>query len=1331
MAKRYAILPFFRLSVILTLACLVVVAFSGSAGPARAQAPTPSVLSTQGDMLVLRIYYRSQIEYADVTSEFGLEQQYAQGGYLSLQADRDTYNELAARGLNVQVDVDATNYARENPPVFGHNADNFYNGYYTVEEMQAFLDQKVAQYPTLAQKVDIGDSWCKVNPDQCTQPNNYNGYDLYALRITNQNITGTKPVFWFNAGLHSREIVPPELAINYINWLLDGYNTNADARWLVDWDEIWIVPMSNPDGHHIVENGTATPRTQRKNADKANGCSTWPPNGSSQFGTDLNRNFAFMWGCCGGSSGAPCNLTYRGPSPASEPETQFITAKRNELIPDQRGPNLADAAPITTTGAFLDMHSDARLTLYPWGQTFDHAPNNDDLRNLAKHMAATGVGGNGYLMEQSVGLYPTDGAIDDAEYGDLGAPGFTIELDSGGSFTPPYSQVAVDWNANRGPLIYLSKLARQPYLMTRGPDTNSVVSTPMTVTQGTSANLTASINYNWSSNNPNELNTYYQNVAAAEYYIDNPPWAGGTGIAMQPIDGSFNSATEGVQATVDTSGLTPGRHLLMVRGRGVNSYEGFQSWGAISAIFLDVLPGGGGTPTRTPTPAGASPTATGTPSIVPTQTSTPTSTPTSTASRTPTAPSTSTPTSSPTPFTGDTFCNTDEITWPQWGTATPYPSHIEVSGLSGTITGMSVTLSNVQTQWTGDLDILLVGPQGQSVVLLSDAGDACHSNDVDIQFVDGAPQFPQVGCPPSSPFIVSPTNYESPPYDDNYPPPAPPAPWGSTLSAFNGTDPNGTWSLYIVDDYPGFDGYIEDGWCLTIDTTTGTPVTPPPTYTPTTIPTLCPTQNYTTGTNTDPIVPGTTFVPGSNCDDCSVEISLPFSYKLYDQYFSTLHVYANGIATFGSSPGLAATCMPVTSATYTIFANGDDLLLTSAGDGIYTSISGTAPFRTFNVEWRGCYFAGGVCGDRVNFELRLSEGLARFELRYGSTSQNVALVGVQKDGVFYTQYRCGGSISDSVYFNLGSCATPTPGTPTTTTTATATATATSTPTASGTTNPTDTPPTDTPEPTQTPGGPSATPNPTGTPSNTLLPSQTPANPSSTPILTGIPQATSTSAVVTATATLCTLAFMDVPNDSTFYPFIHCLACLGIINGYAEGCETGSPCFKPGNDVTRGQIAKIVSNSAGFNDDPGVQIFEDVPLGSTFYDFIGRLASRGVMQGYPCGGPGEPCGTANRPYFRPNGTATRGQLAKIVSNAAGYNDTTAEQTFEDVPPGSTFYDFIERLASRGVMSGYPCGNPEPCMPGNRPYFRPANSVTRGQTSKIVANTFFPACTATIR
>jgi hypothetical protein len=91
----------------------------------------------------------------------------------------------------------------------------------------------------------------------------------------------------------------------------------------------------------------------------------------------------------------------------------------------------------------------------------------------------------------------------------------------------------------------------------------------------------------------------------------------------------------------------------------------------------------------------------------------------------------------------------------------------------------------------------------------------------------------------------------------------------------------------------------------------------------------------------------------------------------------------------------------------------------------------------------------------------------------------------------------------------------------------------------------------------------------------------------------------------------------------------------------------------------------------------------------------------------------------------------------VSEAAGFSDVLPvnQQGFTDVPPNSTFWVYIERLLQNrpGVMSGYPCNQfPwEPCDTENRPYFRPNNPLTRGQTSKIVANTFFPGCDPLVR
>jgi hypothetical protein len=198
-----------------------------------------------------------------------------------------------------------------------------------------------------------------------------------------------------------------------------------------------------------------------------------------------------------------------------------------------------------------------------------------------------------------------------------------------------------------------------------------------------------------------------------------------------------------------------------------------------------------------------------------------------------------------------------------------------------------------------------------------------------------------------------------------------------------------------------------------------------------------------------------------------------------------------------------------------------------------------------------------------------------------------------------------------------------------------------------------------------------------------------------------------------------------------------MACRGIISGYQCGqipagpCDSqGNPWFKWENNVTRGQIAKMVSNSAGYNEAAGPQIYEDVPPTNTFYVWINRLTARGHMGGYPCGNlETEPCvAPANRPYFRSHAAATRGQLSKIVSNAAGFTEPPGAQFYEDVAIDNAFYVWINRLTNRGVMGGYPCGEPgEPCVPpGNRPYFRAYTNITRGQTSKIITNTFFPEC-----
>jgi hypothetical protein len=338
----------------------------------------------------------------------------------------------------------------------------------------------------------------------------------------------------------------------------------------------------------------------------------------------------------------------------------------------------------------------------------------------------------------------------------------------------------------------------------------------------------------------------------------------------------------------------------------------------------------------------------------------------------------------------------------------------------------------------------------------------------------------------------------------------------------------------------------------------------------------------------------------------------------------------------------------------------------------------------------------------------------------GDSPNNIWAVG-QQDYDYSGWFILGSNLTTRY---IDPCTTPTP---TNTATGTATATHTNTPTVTPTSTATDTA---TSTPTHTPSNTStstatgtATGTATSTPTDTAT--NTPTNPpigTATATETQPPTATNTAE---ATPTTCTIQFTDVPPDNTFYPYVRCLACRGIVQGYPDGT------FRPNSNVTRGQLAKIVSESAGFSEPVSGQSFEDVQPGSTFYEYVERLAVRQVMSGYACGGPGEPCGPEQRPYFRPNAPSTRGQLTKIVSNTAGFQDTIppGTQTFADVAEGSTFHLYVERLLLNrpGVMSGYPCGGQgEPCDPQSRPYFRPNNTLTRGQTAKIVSNTFFPEC-----
>lgn len=164
----------------------------------------------------------------------------------------------------------------------------------------------------------------------------------------------------------------------------------------------------------------------------------------------------------------------------------------------------------------------------------------------------------------------------------------------------------------------------------------------------------------------------------------------------------------------------------------------------------------------------------------------------------------------------DSFTNASAIAIPASGTkgkASIYPSTIAVAGVTGAVSKVTVTLAGLNHTYPDDLDILLVGPNGQNVLLMSDTGDGNDLVNVTLSFDDAA-----VNSLPDASQITSgtykPTNFDT--STDTLTAPA--GPFGGAMAVFNGVNPNGTWSLYINDDASTDVGNLAQGWQLHLTT---------------------------------------------------------------------------------------------------------------------------------------------------------------------------------------------------------------------------------------------------------------------------------------------------------------------------------------------------------------------------------------------------------------------------------------------------------------------------------------------------------------------------------
>src|SRR3954451_11969320 len=243
--------------------------------------------------------------------------------------------------------------------------------YHDDAETRAQIDATIAAHPGLIARTTIGTS--------------YEGRELWAIKISdNVGADEGEPEVLFTAGQHAREHLTVEMALYLVDELTGKYASDPRIKGIVDSREIWIVPNVNPDGSEYDIDGGSY-HSWRKNRQ--------PNAGSTAVGTDLNRNWGFHWGCCGGSIGLASSELYRGPAPWSAPETRVVRDFVNSRV----------IGGVQQIKSNIDFHTYSELVLWPYGYTTADtatglsAQDQSALSALGRNMAGT----NGYTPEQA------------------------------------------------------------------------------------------------------------------------------------------------------------------------------------------------------------------------------------------------------------------------------------------------------------------------------------------------------------------------------------------------------------------------------------------------------------------------------------------------------------------------------------------------------------------------------------------------------------------------------------------------------------------------------------------------------------------------------------------------------------------------------------------------------------------------------------------------------------------------------------------------------------------------------------------------------------------
>ncbi|MBK1788533.1 M14 family metallopeptidase [Prauserella cavernicola] len=343
----------------------------------------------------------------------------ARDGTITFVADQERAEQLRADGFGLERvgDAPAPDTAKTTETTAAADFPEGDEGYHTYAELTDKLEQAASDHGDIAQLSSVGDS--------------FEGRALHLLKISgNAAQDEDEPEVLFTCNQHAREHLTTEMCLRIVERFTDGYGSDPAITEFVDSREIYVIPTVNPDGAEYDISGGEY--------------QGWRKNRQDQ-GTDVNRNWGYEWGCCGGSSDDPADETYRGTEAFSSPEAKAVADFVDSRV-------VGGAQQIT---AHIDFHTYSELVLWPYGYTSDDTAEGMTPEE-AKRFADVGTEmaeSNGYTPQQSSDLYITDGSINDWMWGEHKILSFTFEMypASGGGidgFYPPDEQIGPQTERN-------------------------------------------------------------------------------------------------------------------------------------------------------------------------------------------------------------------------------------------------------------------------------------------------------------------------------------------------------------------------------------------------------------------------------------------------------------------------------------------------------------------------------------------------------------------------------------------------------------------------------------------------------------------------------------------------------------------------------------------------------------------------------------------------------------------------------------------------------------------------------------------------------------------